>query len=267
MTAQSIDERGNGTLNLLGMMLKLAYCLRRHLWGAWSLAQWLGLLIAACAIVLAVRYWPSFSAAILLGSLLVAWIVFLRWAERKGYVHFQVDSGADMLLSQAPPRPPLRPEQRVPVQASGWFTVEGNEQYLVDVEADMKITGLGERIVMGRVHPSRFLMLGRWPAYELGWWYIFFFPVHVREISIGHLSFGPRSRVAIRLIYGLDGEPRQTIYLTSSEAWVLRLVRDDLERELSRIEREARARRSTLKGGEPCAAKSQEDHPQKRGRT
>jgi hypothetical protein len=128
----------------------------------------------------------------------------------------------------------MRPERLVPVQATGWFTVEGRDQYLVDVEAEMKTTGLGERIVMGRLHPSRFLLLGQWPSYELGWWYIFFFPAHVQEISVGHISFGLRSRVALRLIYGLDGEPRQTIYLTSGEAWVLRLVRDDLQRELSR---------------------------------
>jgi hypothetical protein len=234
MTAQSTDKRGNGTLNLLGALLKLAYCLRRHLWGAWSLAHWLGLLLAAAAIVVVVRSWPSFGAAFFLGALLVAWLVFLRWADRKGYVHYRVESNADVLLSEAPPRPPMRPEKLVPVQASGWFTVEGNDQYLVDVEADMKITGLGERIVMGRLHPSRFLLLGRWPSYELGWWYIFFFPAHVQEISVGHISFGLRSRVALRLVYGLEGEPRQTIYLTSNEAWVLRLVRDDLQRELSR---------------------------------
>jgi hypothetical protein len=223
-------------LNLLGGLLKLAYCLRHHLWGAWSLAHWLALLLAAAAIVVFVRSWPSFGAAVFLGVLLVAMIVFLRWADRKGYVHYRVESNADMLLSKAPPRPPMRPEKLVPVQASGWFTVEGNDQYLVDVKADMKITGLGERIVMGRLHPSRFLLLGRWPSYELGWWYIFFFPADVQEISVGHMSFGLRSRVALRLVYGLDGKPRQTIYLTSDEAWILRLVRDDLQRERSRIE-------------------------------
>jgi hypothetical protein len=220
-------------LNLLGVLLKLAYRLRRHLWGAWSLAHWLGLLIAGGAVVVAIRSLPSFGASLLLGALLVAWIIFLRWADRKGYVHYRVESNAKTLLSLAPPHPPLRPEKLVPVQASGWFTVEGIHQYLVDVQADMKITGLGERIVMGRVHPSRFLLLGRWPSHELGWWYIFFFPAHVQEMEVGHMHFGPRSRVALRLIYGSDGVPHQTIYLTSDETWVLRLIFDDLQRELS----------------------------------
>jgi hypothetical protein len=238
MTARSFDKTGNVALNLLGMLLKLAYCLRRHLWGAWSLAHWLGLLLAVCTVVVAIRYWPSFGAALLLGVLLVVWIAFLRWADRKGYVHYRVESVADTLLSEASPRAPLRPEKLVPVKASGWFSVEGNDQYLVDAEADMQITGLGERIVMARVHPSRFLLLGRWPAYELGWWYIFFFPAHVQDLSVGHMSFGPRSRVAIRLTYALDGGPRQTVYLTSDEASVLRVVRDDLQRELSRRDEE-----------------------------
>jgi hypothetical protein len=235
--AGPIDKRGSGTLNLIGLVLKLTYNLRRHLWGAWSLAHWLGLLIAAGTVAAVFRFWPSFGPALLLGALLVAYVAFLSWAKRMGYVYYRVLSNPDVLLSDANPRRPLRPEELVPVQASGWFTVEGEDQYLVEIEADLKITGMGEWIIMGRVHPSRFLLLGRLPGYELGWWYMFFFPGMVQEMSVGHMHFGRHSRLALRVVHESDEEPRQTIYLTSDEAWVLHLVRDDLQREVSRAGR------------------------------
>jgi hypothetical protein len=122
----------------------------------------------------------------------------------------------------------LRTEELIATRASGWFSVEGKDQYYVDIEADFETVGTREHIILGRVHPSRFLLLGRWPMDEQGWWYIFFRPDTIRELSVGHLCHGPRPRLALRVSYALDEEKQEDIFLTFDNASALRRVWDDL---------------------------------------
>jgi hypothetical protein len=219
-------------LSLRGLILEQAYRLRRHLWGDWPLANWLGLLLLmgglASAMVEGMGHW----LALLFGMLFLGHVLLSTWARRRGYVEFRASSPADPLLDQANPEMPLRAEEWVPVRASGWFTVEGKNQYYMDLEADFETVETREHIVLGRVHPSRFLWLGRWPAYEVGWWYIFFQPAMIRAMSLGQLHFGRRPRLALQVAFALDEETLQTIYLTSDDAPTLRRVWEDLLRDV-----------------------------------
>jgi hypothetical protein len=215
-------------LSAIGVILWLAYRLQRHKWSGWPLSRWLGLLLIV-AIVWAfllwrARPWPSLIPA----GLFLAYVLLLAWAGRQGYIRFKPISGQDNLLGNSPPVPLLGTQELVPARASGWFTVAGQEQYYVDLEAEFETVETREHIVLGRVHPSRFLVVGKWPKQEFGWWYIFFQPAMIRGLHLGHLNHGFRSRQALRVTYAPDDDSRQTVYLTFDDTLALRRVWDDL---------------------------------------
>jgi hypothetical protein len=219
-------------LSLLGLVLQQTYRLRRHLWGDWPLANWLGLLILMGGLAAAMTGGMGLWLALLLGMLFLGYVFLLAWTRRRGYIEFKTDSFPGQLLEQAKPVSSLRAEEWVPVRASGWFTVEGKSQYYVELEADFETVETREHIVLGRVRPSRLLWLGRWPAYELGWWYIFFQPATIKAIGLGQFHFGRRPRLALQVAYAPDEETLQTIYLTFDDGSTLRRVWDDLLRDV-----------------------------------
>lgn len=143
----------------------------------------------------------------------------------------RVDADAILPKSEQVEHTPSSKEL-IPVRASGWFTVEGKEQYLVDIEADLRATGSAERIIVGRVHPSRFLLLGRWPRGELGWWYLFLKPEAIREMQVGYLNFGLRARASLRLVCDSDKEGVRQAFISSTDAPVIKRVWDSLRHNL-----------------------------------
>jgi hypothetical protein len=227
----SREPEGTNILSVTGLILQTAYRLRRHFWGGWPLSRWLGLLFVIAIASALIRWrafpWPAAIPAVLY----LAYLLILTWAGRHQYVQFQpLDSTA------GPPDnpgvlPPLGIQEMVPVRASGWFTVEGQNQYFVDVEADFETVGTREHIVLGRIHPSRFLLLGRWPRYEHGWWYIFFQPDMIRDLCLGYLHFGTRPQQVLRVLYAPDEQSQQTVYLAFDDNQGLQRVREDLVRD------------------------------------
>jgi hypothetical protein len=204
------------------------YRLRRHLWLGWPLARWLGLLFVVALSAALILWQPVRWPAAVLGALFLGYVLVLAWTGRRGYVRFVTMPDTHNLLQGAPASPHLRAEELVPMRASGWFCVQGREQYYVDVEADFETVGSREHIVLGRIRPSRFLVVGQWPGHELGWWYIFFQPAMVRGLHLGHLHYGARPRLALRVIYTPDGELRQTVYFAFDDGLALRRVWEDL---------------------------------------
>jgi hypothetical protein len=215
-------------VNLKGGVLQLAYRLRHHFWLGMSLARWLGLLLFVDCVALLIHWWPSLWPASPLALLLLIYISFLIWADRRQYVGFEPAGDGQTLISNASPDPPLHCEERIPIRASGWFEVHGKRQYFVDIEADFETVETQEHIVLGRVHASRFLWLGWWPADELGWWYIFFQPAMIQEVSVGHLGFGTRPQQALRVVYSPGEEVQETIYLAFEDAEAMHCVWHDL---------------------------------------
>jgi hypothetical protein len=214
-------------LSLTGVIFQVTYRLRRHFWLGWSLARWFGALLVSAGLAALIRWWWYPWPAIMLGGLFLVCVLILGWAGRRRYVQFKAVSDPRDL----PPVPPLRAEELVPIRASGWFTVEGKVQYYADVEADFETVGTREHIVLGRVHPSRFLALGCWPEWELGWWYIFFQPAMIRKLAVGHLRFGRCPRPALQVVYTPDEKTLQTIYLAVDDSLLLQRLRDDLARD------------------------------------
>jgi hypothetical protein len=217
-------------LSIIGLILRFLYRLRRHFLLGWSLARWLGVLLAVA--IMATLFPPSAInwRSIPVGGLFLAYVGALFWADRRGFVHFRAAVHARRLILKAPVTAPLRSEERISVQASGWFTVEGKDQYCVCLHAEFESVSSREHIVLARVQPSRHLLLGTWPEHELGWWYIFFQPAMIRQIRAGYLYFGPRPRLALRIVYTPGPDARETIHLASGAA-TLRRIWVDLNRD------------------------------------
>jgi hypothetical protein len=215
-------------LSTKGVILKFAYQLRRHLWAELPLSRWLGALLLTTALGSLAIPWLRPWAAVLVGLLYLAYVLVLGWASRQAYIHYEALPDVEALGQNAADEPPLRPEEMVPVRASGWFSVEGKDRYYLDLEADFETVATREHIVLGRVHPSRFLRLGRWAADELGWWYIFFQPAMIREMELGLLYHGAETQQVLRLVYAPDAETEQTIYLWFDDDTALRRVWNDL---------------------------------------
>jgi signal peptidase I len=221
-------------LSAIGLVLQIAYRLRRHFWLGWPLSRWLGFLLVVTILWMLLRWrtlsWP----VVLLALVFLAYVLVLFWAGRQRYVRFVSLTDGEVVKFEGQgaevddPPVPLSIQEMVPVRASGWFTVEGERQFYVDVEADFETVGTREHIVLGRVHPSRFLLFGQWPKSEMGWWYVFFEPRMIREMRLGHLHFGIRPHLALRVVYTPDEEIRQSVYLVFEETLALRRVWDDL---------------------------------------
>ncbi len=210
------------------MILWLAYRLQRHKWSGWPLSRWLGLLLVMATVGAFLLWrahpWPALIPA----ALFLVYVLVLAWAGRQGYIHFRPISGQGHLPKDSSPAPSLGMQELVPVQASGWFAVADQERYYVDLQAEFETVETREHIVLGRVHPSRFLVVGQWPKQEHGWWYIFFQPAMIRGLHLGHLHHGFRARQALRVTYAPDKDVQQTVYFAFDDDLALRRVWDDL---------------------------------------
>ena len=221
-------------MSIIGLAFRIAYQLRRHFWLAWPISRWLGLVLFALALWAARYWWPNLGPAT---GFLVAWLAYLAFltvAARSRYLYFRVKPGAAARLQGDGAVPPLDKLELVPARASGWFGVEGQGKHYVDLDADFETTGTREHIVLARVHPSRILLLGRWPSHELGWWYIFVQPSEIRSLGLGQLHFGLRPRLALRVEYVLKLERKErleSVFMTFPDAGTLRRVWEDLIRD------------------------------------
>jgi hypothetical protein len=214
-------------LSFIGIVLHAAYRLRRHLWAAWPLSRWLGLL----ALVAAVGVLPRWQVSVALVAVWLLYVVLLWWAGRRRFTHFQAVPPSQLFRGDANPALPVRVEEMVPIQASGLFTVEGKAQTYIELDARIQTVETREHIVLAEVHPSRFLFLGRWPEFELGWWYIFIRPTDIQTVEAGNLHVGLYPRPAIRVVYALDEETQETAYLSAADVRSLRRIWDDLVRD------------------------------------
>jgi hypothetical protein len=217
-------------LSVIGILLQLAYRLHRHFIAGWSVARWLGTILVLASLGLLVARRAVTWDVILLAVLSAIYLATLVWAGRKRYVHFRPAPSAETLLGRAPATPALGPEELVPIQAGGTFTVHGQEQYYVDLDADYESVRSREHIILAQIPPSRFLGLGSWPDHELGYWYIFFQPAMLRQIRVGYLHFGSQPRLAVEVVYSPDDEVHTPVYLVS-KAELLRRIWDDLMRD------------------------------------
>jgi hypothetical protein len=225
---QCHHHRGERDLGWIGLILRLAYRLRRHLLFGWSMARWGVVLLLFVGIVTLFYWWSSPWPAVAVGGALLAYVLVLAWATRKGFLHFRPLPDEEVRIRALPPQRSLLPEELVPARASGHFVVEDLAQYLIDLGADFETVETREHVVLARKHATRFLWLARWPGYEVGWWYTFFQPDMIREMAVGNLYVGYHPKLALRVVYAPDEETEQVVYLAFADGRSLRRVWDDL---------------------------------------
>lgn len=198
---------------IVGRLLKISHHLHRHLWAGAPLDRWLALGLAFIAALIALHLLPGgLAGAAAIVGFLVLFLLWQSWASHHNYVAFRKERRPILL---APQPVMLRPEDRVPVRATGLFEVEGKEQSFTELQAFFRTFETREHAVMAIVPPSTVLWLGKWPADELGMWYIFFKNTELRRVEAGHLYFGSTRRPALRL------RVEQTLPLPTSplEVW------------------------------------------------
>jgi hypothetical protein len=224
-------------LKLTSVLRRFAYRLRSHVSFALPLSHWAGLLLLAGAVAAFVRWWPSVWLGVILVALFATYVFLMFRASRTGYVRFVHEAGERGQKGNTASREDGSNGQAA-LRASGWFTTEGNRQYFAEISADVTTTVTGERIVMGRVPKSRFLLVGHRSRQELGWWYIFVQPEEIRDVELGRLLFGLDESAALRLVHRKGDLPRQTTYISSMSSLVLEDLYADIRRDLAPVREE-----------------------------
>ena len=189
----------------MARVLKLAYQLRSHRLGGWTLDRWgVTLTWGAALVIMAQWLWrgrpvlPGWHwlvlALLILGGL--AQLVLRGWASRSRYVVFVPQSGRP-----APASRPLAPEEKLPVRATGRFEVQTKTRFLADLQAYWRTYASREHAVLAIETADRFLGLGRTPDDDLGMWYLFLRPEVIQGIVAGQLTYGIKVAPALCITY------------------------------------------------------------------
>lgn len=125
---------------------------------------------------------------------LVLWAALVLLLRRRRFVLFVPESEF-----RPPPPQKLEPFRRVPLRASGAFSVNQRTRHFVEAPGFIEVTEFGERILMAQARRVSILGFLRSPEDEWGWWYIFFRPEDIHSLRAGKLYFGWRPRPALRL--------------------------------------------------------------------
>jgi hypothetical protein len=186
-------------------LLELAYRLRQHRLAGLGLDRWSVTLAWGAALVILLlwllRERPSVLAwhwvfLAFLGLAGLAIFILRVWARQQSYVAFSPQAGVD-----APAPEALLPLDKLPIQATGRFEVEGRCGFFAGLMAYWRTFASREHAVMAIAHESHFLGVARRPPEDVGMWYVFFRPEAIDAVTPGVLAFGSRSGPALRIGY------------------------------------------------------------------
>jgi hypothetical protein len=190
----------NQPFTFLGLILKIAYELRRHrLLGLCM--DWLIVMSSLFAgAILFYRSEPIW-AGVLVGFASAS-LMLMGLARQFDYLRFRPNPDGKRIAG----RDPLEPDQQVRVRATGPFAVREQRRHLVDQPAIYTTPQSREHIVMTKLELSRLLVVGKSDPDAWGWWYQFFRPEQIELVELGHAIHGLRSRPAIRIAYWMEDE-------------------------------------------------------------
>ena len=183
-------------MRLLSQLYAVLYLTRRHSLLGVSLAAWIVILLLVLALWAFMLRWPSWLTPtfLLLALLLIVgyWI-----AGRRGYTRFVGDS--NMVLDDEFAAP--QDENRVPLRATGVFSVQDYERYVLEEPAEYWRVPLGHHVFMVQSEPGQFL-------------YQIIEPQNIRGLEPGYLLYGrnPQKALALRFLVSwspeMSREPR-----------------------------------------------------------
>ncbi len=161
---------------------------RRRLLGL-ALSTWLILLLLLLALWAFFARWSPWlvNGALALAALLAAgyWII-----GRLGFTRFVPDPGLVLDPEFAAPRD----ESRVPLRATGIFSVRDFEGYVVEQPAEYWRVPMGHHIIMVQNGPGQYL-------------YQILEPEHIRAVTPGYLLYGRGPQAAIAVQFAVSWSP------------------------------------------------------------
>ncbi|NUQ39002.1 MAG: hypothetical protein HUU23_14655 [Caldilineales bacterium] len=182
---------------LAGAYLRFLHGIYHHLLFNIRLQSWLLALLAALALFSWTgRLAGGAGVALLWAGLALLLLVSQWWARRRFYVHFLPAPAAH----SAQPPPPLWPEDKLLLAATGAFSVKDRSARLTNLPAYYRTFETREHAIMARCTPTRFLAAAL-DARLLSMWYLFLTPQALTAVQPGRLYFGLRPRPALRLAY------------------------------------------------------------------
>lgn len=146
-----------------------------------AISTWLVLLPLAVAVVGLLLDWSSGTLLSLVGMSALTRIAYYL-AGRNGYKRFIAEPRMSLDKEFAAPHD----EDRVPLQATGVFSVSGREAYVLEHPGKYWRVPLGQHVFMVEQQPGRFL-------------YQIIEADNVREVEAGLLAFGREPRKALAL--------------------------------------------------------------------
>jgi hypothetical protein len=175
-------------MNLIGRLYALLYYTRQYSF-IFPLSMWIRGLPIVLLLFSLTRGWPL---AVTLFWLALA--VGVQWlygkAGRDGYVRFVEEAGGGLPADL----PPLPYNERVPLRATGVFSVTDRDEYVLNRPAEYWRVPLNDHIIMVQQRPGRFL-------------YQFFQPDTLLEVRAGHLLFGTRPLIALAIRFQVNWGP------------------------------------------------------------
>ena len=211
-------------MSIIGFILKMSYQLNRHRLGPlrWNFVPLL-FALASGLIWWKVGGLTAEQIALIIVLCLLLFLITLL-AKRQGFIIFHRRE-----LSPSPNPPELAPDEKVAVRATGLFEVRGKRRHFVEATADFATMESREHVVMARMLDLRFLVGA--PRDDAGWWYMFFKPHVIREIEVGQVHFGLRTRPGIKLGYSTKEGKVEPAYLSFDDSRQMQRVLEDLHRD------------------------------------
>lgn len=177
-------------MRLLSQLYAFMYWSKRHTFLGFALGTWLRLLPVALFLVGLAQGWPLL---LNLFWLALALLLFLLYAlgRRAGYKRFVSEPQMALDDDFAVPRS----EQRVPLRATGIFSVQDREEYVLERPGAYWRVPLGQHVFMVEEGPGRYL-------------YQIINPNHVHVVEPGYLLFGRHPQKALALRFTVSWGPQ-----------------------------------------------------------
>jgi hypothetical protein len=177
-------------MRLLSQLYAFMYWSKRNSFLGFALSAWIRVLPVGLFLVGLVQEWPVIVNGLWV-ALFVVLVLLYAAGRRAGYKRFIPEPHMALDDDFAVPQH----EQRVPLRATGLFSVQDREEYVLERPGAYWRVPLGQHVFMVEEGPGRFL-------------YQIIDPRHVKIVEPGYLLFGRHPQKALALRFTVSWGPQ-----------------------------------------------------------
>jgi hypothetical protein len=187
-------------MKFLGLLFLFFYRCRRHYLMGVRLDSLgiLGLLLGTF-IAWSQNAWTM--GGVLLTLALTALFLVIHTGQ-KGYIIFQESPQTH----PSSPLPVYKADYELALHASGHFAIRDKVRYLANHPAILTTPPSREHVLMVRLDQSRYMLLGKSPSTDWGWWYQFIPAAVIDSVLIGTVTHGWRQQPALKVSHRVRSE-------------------------------------------------------------